>query len=86
MDPNLANLRSLTINPLDEDEDEKDEDIETENSDEFDEEEEEEKEEEGGEESEVQLGFAEKMLIPHLLLRHFFTNKPGGFPVNYFFL
>jgi hypothetical protein len=83
----LANLRSLTINPLDEDEDEKDEDIETENSDEFDEEEEEEeKEEEGGEESEVQLGFAEKMLIPHLLLRHFFTNKPGGFPVNYFFL
>jgi hypothetical protein len=85
MDPNLANLRSLTINPLDEDEDEKDEDIETENSDEFDEEEEEEKEE-GGEESEVQLGFAEKMLIPHLLLRHFFTNKPGGFPVNYFFL
>jgi pre-rRNA-processing protein TSR4 len=81
MDPNLANLRSLTITPLDEDV--KDEDIEMENSDEFDEEEEEEEE---GEESEVQLGFAEKPTKPHLLLRHFFPSKAGGFPVNLFFI
>lgn len=75
MDSNLANLRSLTITPLDEDE--KDEDVEVENSDEFDEEEE-------GEELEVQLGFVEKPRNPRLLLRHLFPSKAGGFPVKLF--